>query len=133
MGAWGIGNFENDAAGDWEADFRATPGVDQIQDAFAAVRAATGYMEVDEGGAALAAAEVVAAAAGKPCRDLPPELREWAEAHPAIATASLKAEALAAIAKVMDVNTSEFAELRAEGGYFGEWAELIEDLKRRLA
>jgi Domain of unknown function (DUF4259) len=132
MGAWGIGSFENDAAGDWTAHFRATPGVHLLRDAFEAVNGTTDYIEVDLGGAAIAAAETLAAAKGSPCRNLPPELVAWAEANAAIATPLLTEAALAAIGRVLDTKASEIAELWAEGEDFAGWRALIEDLKRRL-
>ncbi len=41
----------------------------------------TGYLEAPDCSAALAAAEVVAAAAGRPGADLPEEVRTWVAAH----------------------------------------------------
>ncbi len=133
MGAWGIGNFENDDAGDWAADFRTEPKEQMLHEAFAAVNASAEYIERDLGGHALAAAEVLAAAKGRPCRDIPAELLAWAQANPAVAAPSLTARALEALPHVADPETSETAELWAEGEDFEEWLGLIEDLKRRLA
>jgi hypothetical protein len=133
MGAWGIGSFENDAAGDWSAHFRTAPALHLIRDTFEAVNCTGEYIEVDLGGAAIAAAETLAAAKGRPCRDLPPELLAWAEANTAIATPMLTEAALAAIGRVLDTQSSEIAELWAEGEDFAEWLALVEDLKRRLA
>jgi len=67
MGAWGTGPFENDCALDWVLDFEDA-GVPLIKSTFQNVAAAhaDGYIEVDEGAAAIAAGEVIAAAHGHP-------------------------------------------------------------------
>src|SRR2546430_16610875 len=66
-GAWGDGNFENDDALDWVADCvkSATP-VPVSAAIDGAVRSK--YIEAPEGSAAVAAAEVVAAALGSQVR-----------------------------------------------------------------
>jgi hypothetical protein len=133
MGAWGTGNFENDDAGDWVVEFRTAPAEQKLHEAFAAVIGTTDYIECDLGGYALAAAETVAAAKGKPCWDIPPELRTWAEANAPVATPSLTAQALAATGRVTDRETSEIAQLRAEGAFYQEWLAVIEELKHRLS
>ncbi len=78
MGAWGPGNFENDAAQDWlydfgENDFRL------IDRTLAGVAAMIEADELDawEAQEVLAAAECVAAAAGFPPDNPLQELAEW--------------------------------------------------------
>jgi len=97
MGAWGIGFFENDDAMDWAVSFRDAPSPRLLADAFAAVIGVADYIERDAGSSALAAAEVLAAARGRPCRDLPSYLKDWALAHSGVATPALLTQALAAI------------------------------------
>jgi hypothetical protein len=133
MGAWGIGVFENDDAMDWAAGFQRAPSEQELGDAFAAVVAVEGYLERDPGSYALAAAEVLAAARGRPCRDIPPALRDWAAANTGVATPALLAHALAAIARVMIAETSELAELWAETDNGAKWITQIDDLKVRLS
>jgi hypothetical protein len=72
MGAWGAGAFDNDDALDWLSELVDSPD-------FALGRAvldvtALEYLEAPEGSAALAAAEVVAAARGHPAALLPDEV-----------------------------------------------------------
>ena len=64
MGAWGHGSFQNDSAMDWLDEL---PGSDRamVREALERVVGASGYVEVDDGSAALAAAELIAAAHGK--------------------------------------------------------------------
>src|SRR5215813_4616250 len=100
MGAWGVGIFENDDAMDWAVRFKHAPSAQPLRDAFAAVIGVDDYLERDPGSYALAAAAVVAATKGQPCRDLPPALRDWAAANRDVATPDLVASALAAIDRV---------------------------------
>jgi Domain of unknown function (DUF4259) len=132
MGAWGLGTFENDDALDWAAGFRHAPSARLLRDAFAAVIGVDGYLERDPGSYALAAAEVVAAIKGKPCRDMPPALRDWAAANRDVATPDFVASALAAIDRVTVATSSEIAELWAEGSDAPAWAARIDDLRQRL-
>jgi hypothetical protein len=93
------------------------------------------YLERDPGSYALAAAEVLAAARGRSCRDIPRALRDWAAANQGVATPELVAQALAAIDRVMVVESSEVAELWAETAKDTDaaaWVTNIDDLRQRL-
>ncbi len=135
MGAWGTGIFENDVAMDWAADFQRAPSEQSLRAALEAVVGAEDYLERDPGSYALAAAEVLAAARGRPCRDIPRALRDWAAANQGVATPGLAAQALAAIDCVMIVESSEVAGLWAETAKDTDaaaWRANIDDLKQRL-
>ena len=71
MGAWGIGHFDNDAAGDWMLELEDAGSLAPVVDAFDEVDASLDYLDADIGSIALAAAETVAAMIGKPAKDLP--------------------------------------------------------------
>ncbi|SRR5712691_6352561 len=136
MGAWGLGVFENDDAMDWAVDFEHAPSEQSLREAFEAAVAVEDYLERDLGSYALAAAEVLAAARGQPCRDIPPALRHWAAANTGIAAPELLAQARAAIERVTIVDSSEVAELWATTAAPGDaagWSTQIEQLKRRLS
>jgi hypothetical protein len=62
MGIWGLGAFENDDAADWVAEFRGSPTLQQLDDAFEAVLAQGGYLEIPECASAVAAASLLAQA-----------------------------------------------------------------------
>src|SRR5262249_36443275 len=96
MGAWGTGIFENDDAMDWAVDFQRAPSVQSLRKAFEAVVGVEDYLERDLGSYALAAAAVLAAARGSPCRDIPQALRDWATANQGVATPELATRATAA-------------------------------------
>jgi Domain of unknown function (DUF4259) len=135
MGAWGTGIFENDDAMDWAADFGRAPSERLLREAFEAVVGVEDYLERDEGSCALAAAEVLAAASRRPCRDIPRTLRDWATANQGVATPELVAQALAAIDRVMIVGSSELAELWAETANDADaatWVINIDNLRQRL-
>jgi uncharacterized protein DUF4259 len=110
MGAWGTGVFEDDDAMDWAVDFEHAPSEHSLLEAFEAVIGVEDYIERDSCSYALAAAEILAAAIGRPCRDIPQPLRDRAAANQGVATPELAAQALAAIDRVMVAESSEAAE-----------------------
>ncbi|HUI95005.1 MAG TPA: DUF4259 domain-containing protein [Xanthobacteraceae bacterium] len=132
MGAWGLGAFENDDAMDWAIAFQHAPSEQAVRDALQAVIGVEDYIERDPGSHALAAAEVVAATNGRPCRDIPPLLRDWAVPNGKIATSELVALALAAVERVTVAESSEVAELWADSPEAAAWAVRMDDLRQRL-
>ena len=132
MGAWGPGNFENDAALDWlydfgENDFRL---IDRTLAGVAAMQAVD-ELDADEASEVLAAAECVAAAAGFPPDDPPEELAEWlAENSPMPVTPEYVALGREAVARVLA--KSELWELWLESDEYGEWETAVANLQSRL-
>lgn len=128
MGAWGAGPFDNDTASDWvwsleDLDPQA------LRDLLRATARAE-YLEAPEGAEALAAAEVVAAAAGAPTDPLPDEVRAWIAANPAPASEDDRRLAANAVRRVCR-SDSELAELWAEVEE-DDWTDHCEDLLARL-
>lgn len=127
-GAWGEGPFDNDDAQDWLAE--CSRGDASVSQAIEAVLR-PGYLEVDVGSAAVAAAEVVATANGKGTS------ATHAGAAPCLAkshTADVRAlapRAREALARVSDPKFSELAQLWADGNP-NRWAEHIAQLARWL-
>jgi len=144
MGAWGAGSFENDVASDWAADLADGGDLAMVRDTLTTAAKCPGdeYLEADEGAEALAAAEVVAAAAGRPLRAVAmgssgPHALAWAAAHPGAGRPELVELALAAVERV-DGAESELCELWLAEGTAGptasrEWFADVEDLRARLA
>lgn len=126
MGAWGPGSFDNDDALDWLDDL-----VDGASDAIRAALEATDaeYLEAPDASSALAAAEVVAAAAGRPAADLPGEVSEWLEEHGTRQAAALAPLARRAVERVR--RDSELKELWEEGDP-SEWLAAVDGLLERL-
>ncbi|MEA2751624.1 MAG: hypothetical protein QOI41_5767 [Myxococcales bacterium] len=132
MGAWGPGSFENDSALDWFGDLE-DGGVELLRETLehAADADDDEYLEVDEASAALAAAEIVAAARGKGDERLDDDAVEWtAGSRRDITDADL---ALARRAVVRVIAKSEVQELWDEGGTNNEWRPVVGELLRRLS
>src|SRR5688500_11429269 len=102
MGTWGPGVFDNDSAWDWVNDFLDDPGLRAAESAIRTVAEWEDdeYLEVDESGAALAAAEVIAALKGHPNAQLPDEIKAWVETNSTAVDGRFTAIALKAIARI---------------------------------
>jgi hypothetical protein len=100
MGAWGIGIFDNDAAGDWADELVSSDRRQSISDALTAV--VQGSRGLDECFEALVAAEVVAALRGWPMRGLYEPLKDWLQHSDYPSTAEEQRLALDAIATIRD-------------------------------
>ena len=129
-GAWGDGSFENDDAADWSSECVASSGTAFVARTLQAAVSAD-YLEAPGGSAAVAAAEVVAAASGRPEASLPQELREWVSHQPAHELAALRPLAREALQKVLDPKGSELRQLWSEGKG-KHWVQRIAALERRL-
>jgi O-methyltransferase involved in polyketide biosynthesis len=127
MGAWGPRAFENDDAQDWVADLESE-GPEAVAAALSAAGVG-GYLQVDAGSRAVAAAEVVAAALSRPADYLPDPIVAWARLHgPELA--ALQTAAIQAMENVQTAD-SELAELWDEAGGH-QWREEQRDLSERL-
>jgi hypothetical protein len=129
-GAWGEGSFENDDALDWVAECVSSKGIAQVAQAFDAVLESD-YIESPDGSAAVAAAEVVAAALGRPSTNLPLELRSWLQRQSLPALAKLASAARKVLVRIQDPKISELRQLWAEGED-GKWQAAVADLSARL-
>jgi len=128
-GAWGPKSFDNDDALDFVQLCIASKSPAPIA---AALQAAIkpGTLEATEGAAAVVAAELVAAAKGKP-NELPKELGDWFKQQPKQEIAKFSALARKALARVKDPDTSELRQLWQESGD-KQWMNAMGDLDRRL-
>jgi len=130
MGAWGAGTFDNDDALDWLDDL-VDGADDAIRDALQTALESTGAdpLEAPDASSALAAAEVVAAALGRPAADLPGEVSDWLEANGAKSAAALAPLARQAVERVRA--NSELRKLWEESDP-GEWLAAVDDLLSRV-
>jgi hypothetical protein len=131
MGAWGAGVFANDTAADWAGDLVEGGSEETVREALATAA----ELDADEGSETLAAAEVVAAAAGRPTAPdaYSEDVIAWAGRHPDLGADELIALATAAVDRVTGEN-SELNELWHEDGPGpNEWDEAVAELRRRLA
>lgn len=129
-GAWSEGSFENDDALDWVTECTQGAGTTAVSKALSAAVKAK-YLEAPEASAAVAAAEVVAAARGKPNPSLPKELAAWIERQPKAQLASLAPLARQALKKVLDPQDSELKRIWAEGKG-NRWESRMAELDARL-
>lgn len=131
MGAWGHESFANDSALDWLSSLvHGEPAL--LADALDRVGAAAAdeYLEVDESSAALAAAELVAAALGGGEERLPQDALAWLKEHGDVARAVGAERARRAVERVF--RDSELRELWEENGEQTEWHAEVRELLRRL-
>jgi hypothetical protein len=76
-GAWGAGAFQNDDPADWIEELGGAASPATVVAALQASASAKGYIEAPTCSVAVAAAEVVAAAGGRPSKNLPKSATEW--------------------------------------------------------
>ena len=130
MGAWGVGTFENDDAGDWVYRLEESEGLTLLTETLAPAADPSGYLEAPACTEALAAAEVVAALAGRPAPDLPEEVQTWVKAHRAQVPGELRDLALRAVDQV--AGDSELKELWQESDEMAAWSDRVQELRGRL-
>lgn len=116
VGAWGAGSFENDDAMDWVID------LEESDDE---------YLWASERSKTVAAAEVVAALAGRPGPGSPERVESWVRGRDGVERETV-ALATRAVERVRNGPRSELLELREEAGQPEEWYEGVEDLLGRL-
>jgi hypothetical protein len=88
-------------------------------------------LELPQCGAAIAAAEVVAALIGNAGEELPEDAADWAEEHREAYVPELGEIALGALARIK--TNSEMLESWEDDAGRQEWLKAVEDLERRLA
>lgn len=141
MGAWDSGSFDNDTAADWAGDLVEEGDVETVREALVAAAEvpADEYLDSDEGTEAIAAAEVVAAAAGRPGeRDAYSEgVLDWAAEHQEAGSPELLELARRAVDRVAGPE-SELRDLWLEDEEEGadvsdhEWVRAVAELRSRL-
>lgn len=130
MGAWGVGNFENDEAMDWIYELEDAKDFAVLERALKAVtRDESGSADVFDASAALAAAETVAALLGFPPDDLPEEVESWIDGKPEPPN-NLVALAQRAVEAIKQ--KSELRDLWEENESLDEWTEVLNDTQSRL-
>lgn len=130
MGTWGHGPFENDDALDWVNEL-ADGGAELVADTLAVPDDPESLdLDAPDGQVILAAAEVVAAALGRPLAGtLPAEVTAFLATRPDLA--HLRASALAAV-PLVGAPGSELAELWGDSDDGTAWRQTLTDLQTRL-
>lgn len=133
MGAWGTGSFDNDDAADFLSDVTEGADLGPVREILAVALDAEEYLEAPNASQAIAAAEIVMAALGRPtgAAQQEDELMEWiAQIQPA-ADAALASQAVKALDRILAPN-SELRELWEEADEFAEWQATIVALRSQL-
>jgi len=133
MSAWGISNFENDAALDWVNEVIHRKEVENFKEpvefflkSFSIEN--TSLMDCSK---FLAIAETMAALLGSPGQDFPEELQDWIETkYIKIETSTVES---AKKGVQMLLNDSEVKEMFLDSGYFKSWEKVQKDLIKRLS
>lgn len=135
MGAWEVGTFDNDTAGDWGYELEAQSDTSIVSAALVSVLdCGAEYLDSDIACEGLAAAEVVARLRGNwGVRNSYTEtIDTWVEGHPNQSSTELVSQAVAAIDRVM-TEPSELLELWSESDDCESWRDAVADLKQRVA
>ena len=132
-GAWDVGAFDNDDALDWVIEVSESGDIDDVRSALERVANRTGYLQVTDANYAMAAAEIVAALNGNPNPMFPDELAAWISANDFEPDPELTALAKRAVLRVLDLKTSELAQLWSDSPETAEmWNAEISHLSSRL-
>ncbi|SFD81471.1 protein of unknown function [Chitinophaga sp. CF118] len=130
MGTWGTRNFENDGSQDWIFEMMENNDGGLVADTLQFTVNKEGVVAASECEEALAAAEVVAALAGKASEDFPEDPLDNLDNLQLLAAPALKKLAIQAVERVK--NESELKEQWTEAGDLEAWVAVLEDLQKRL-
>jgi hypothetical protein len=131
MGTWGTRNFENDGSQDWIFEMMENKDGGMVADTLQFTINKEGVLDASECEDALAAAEVVAALAGKASEDFPEDPLENLDSLDLLAAPALRKLAVAAVEKIK--LGSEMREQWTEAGDLEGWVAVLEDLQKRLS
>ena len=132
MGAWGLGNFDNDMAADWSYGLEGCKDLSVITSAIDAVFE-DGYIDSAVGCEALAAIDVLARLNGK--FSVKDSYTETVDAWVASVDVKPSGELLEKALKVLELivgESSELAELWDESDEFDDWKLVVESLSLSL-
>ena len=130
MGAWGSGPFDNDDAADLLTELAGMDAAGRAQRVQTALILPDGYLEVDSGSMAIAAAALVAAAIGMPL-DGPVEAQELIRSGTIPSDDQIRANARAALSRV-SAGDSEWHELWAEADSLAEVEGMLASVRLSL-
>ncbi|MVT08854.1 DUF4259 domain-containing protein [Chitinophaga tropicalis] len=130
MGTWGTRNFENDGSQDWIFEMMDNKDGGMVADTLQFTLNKEGALDTSECEDALAAAEVVAALAGKASEDFPEDPLDHLDSLNLLATPALRKLARSVAEKIKE--SSEMRENWSESGELTEWEAVMADLIKRL-
>ncbi|UPK72787.1 DUF4259 domain-containing protein [Chitinophaga filiformis] len=130
MGTWGTRNFENDGSQDWVFEMMDNKDGGMVADTLQFTLNKDGVLDISECEDALAAAEVVAALAGKASEDFPEDPLDNLDSLQLLATPALRKLAANVVEKIR--TASEMKDVRTEEGQLDSWDGVLADLIKRL-
>ena len=133
MGAWGFGSFENDDASDFLAEATESGDLSLIREALDNILTSTEYVEAPDASVAIVAAEIIAAALGRPSLSAQRKkaLSEWISRIRPTIDAELAAQARNALSRIVGPN-SELRDLWEETDEFSDWQDSVQELAQQL-
>jgi hypothetical protein len=138
MGAWGVGSFENDDALDWLAAFREHPDEASVRETLTLIGEAEedSFLDAADCADAIAAAETVAAARGRPLEvSLPDDGVAFLTGLRFAGVRELTQLALRALDRIRTDQNCELHDLWREAEEEearSEWLAAVEELRERL-
>src|SRR5215510_10818731 len=120
-GTWQIGSFENDDAADWISELEQADGPSVLTATLRGVDSKAKFVEAPDCAMALAAAEVIAAARGRPSKALPAEVDAWLKRVRPSVGPELVQQARTAVAFCRDNANSELRQLWMDSKDFPAW------------
>lgn len=137
MGAWGIGNFENDDAGDWVYDLEKSKDKSILHKALNSVLENSEYIEAPECCEALAAAEVIYSGLSSEHSSISEEVIKWLNKKPGLFKKSITFDTIDAKKSIAAINkilkSSELKELWEETNEFERWKNIENSLIEKLS
>ncbi|AHJ97800.1 DUF4259 domain-containing protein [Hymenobacter swuensis] len=131
MSTSGFRNFDNDDAADFLADFADDPSEVLLLEALITAAEEEKHLEAEAAGAALAAAEIVAAWLGDPTPDFPADVLDLTEELDVSDEEALTDLATRAVLAVL--RNSELLDLWQASDELAQWQATQENLLARLA
>jgi hypothetical protein len=128
MGAWGIGNFENDAAGDWLYEFGENPTKEFLEQTLETVFKEE-YLDSDIASEVLASIESITLIMGNSEEEL--ENIDFDTLENNFDTA-LFDKSIKCIDRILEKENNELYELWEESESFEDWKKIVLDLKNRI-
>jgi hypothetical protein len=130
MPGWGTGSFENEDAQNFLGRLSSV-GIDDLRSILARAADNDDYLEASDSGVAVAAAEVVATAKGKPPQTVPREIAEWVCKIEGAPSSEMLELTRRAVERVRTNSELKDLWLQAEG--LNEWSAALRDLENRLS
>ncbi|MGB6385102.1 MAG: DUF4259 domain-containing protein [Terriglobales bacterium] len=130
MPGWGTGSFENEDAQNFLGRLSSI-GIDDLRSILTRAADSDDYLEAPDSSVAVAAAEVVATAKGKPPQTVPRKIAEWVGKIEGAPSSEMSELTRRAVERIRINSELKDLWLQAEG--LNEWSAVLRDLENRLS